>query len=147
MNGDLIGAADIARGTLRLLSEHGYAAITEFTLGSGRRADVAAIDPSGRLLIIEIKSCRADFLTDEKWRSYLEYCDAFSFAVGMNFPRELLPPETGLIVADRYGGHFLRPPYEQSLNAGRRKAEILRFARVAAQRLSALDRPHALDDH
>jgi hypothetical protein len=141
------GAAHIARGTLRLLHELGYAAIREFTLGSGRRADIAAIDASGRLLIIEIKSCRADFLADEKWQSYLDYCDAFAFAVGTEFPRELLPAETGLIIADRYGGQFLRPPYEQSLNASRRKAEILRFARVAAQRLIALDAPPAASDH
>src|SRR5579872_125069 len=111
MNEDAISAADIARGTLRLLGEHGYAAIKEFTLGSGRRADVAGIDAQGRLLIVEIKSCRADFLSDQKWQSYLDYCDAFAFAIGPGFPRELLPAETGLIVADRFGGHFVRPPF------------------------------------
>src|SRR5262249_20060706 len=128
MDDDAISAADIARGTLRLLGVHGYAAIKEFTLGSGRRAGLAAIGAQARLLIVEIKSCRADFVSDQKWRSYLDYCDAFAFAIGPGFPRELLPPETGLIIADRFGGHFLRPPYTQVLSAARRKAEILRFA-------------------
>ena len=147
MNDDAIRAADIARGTLRLLGEHGYAAIKEFTLGSGRRADLAALDAQGRLLIVEIKSCRADFLSDQKWRSYLDYCDAFAFAVAPDFPQDLLPAETGLIIADRYGGHFMRRPYERVLNASRRKAEILRFARTAAQRLVTLDAPPAATDH
>ena len=129
-------AQDIARGVIRMLGEMDYAPIQEFTLGSGRRADIAALDPKGRILIVEIKSSLADFRTDQKWQTYLDYCDAFSFAVDQDFPRDVLPPETGLIIADRYGAAILRPPFEQSLNANRRRAETIRFARHAAGRLA-----------
>ena len=130
------GADDIARGTLRTLGAMGYAAIREFTLGSGRRADIAALDDKGRILIVEIKSSLVDFRTDQKWQTYLDYCDAFAFAVAPSFPRHVLPDETGLILADRYGGQVIRPFFESPLNAARRRAETIRFARVAAQRLT-----------
>ena len=49
-----------------------------------------------------------------------------------------MPAETGLIVADRYGGAIVKPAEIQSLHASRRKAVTLSFARVAAERLSAI---------
>ncbi len=60
-----------------------------------------------------------------------------------NFPRELLPPEHGVMVADAYDAQILRPSAERSMNAARRRALILRFARAAAQRLTRLNDPHA----
>lgn len=131
-----LDATAIARGTLRLLTDQGWQGLTEFTLGSGRRADIAALDGAGRILIVEIKSSLADYRSDQKWRSYLEYCDAFTFAVGADFPREVLPEEVGLIIADRYGGAVMRPPFTRALHPSRRRAETLRFARTAAQRLT-----------
>ena len=129
-------AADIARGVIRLMGEMNYAPIQEFTLGSGRRADIAALDPRGRIAIIEIKSSLVDYRTDQKWQTYLDYCDEFAFAVAMDFPHEILPAHVGLIVADRFGAQIKRPFFEQTLNANRRRAEILRFARHAAMRLT-----------
>ena len=49
-----------------------------------------------------------------------------------------MPPETGLIVADRYGGAIVKPAEAQSLHASRRKAVTISFAKVAAERLSAI---------
>ena len=47
-------------------------------------------------------------------------------------------PQTGLIVADRYGGAIVKPAQAQSLHASRRKAVTISFAKVAAERLSAI---------
>ena len=71
---------------------------------------------------------------------YLEFCDLFYFAIPPDFPDEFVPPGTGLIVADRYGGAIVRPAPQAVLHASRRKAVTLRFAKVAAERLAfALD--------
>ena len=101
-------AAEIARGVCRAFLDRGSGVLTEFTLANGRRADVIALDRDGKLTIVEIKSCRADFQSDRKWQDYLDYCDSFYFAVAEDFPTELLPAETGLIIADRWNAHFLR---------------------------------------
>jgi hypothetical protein len=127
-------AADIARGVLRLFDELGYAGITEFSLASGRRADVIGLDDRSQVAIVEIKSCWTDFMTDTKWWEYGEYCDAFYFAVAESFPRERLPADVGLIVADRYGGAVLRPAPVSALASARRRALVLRLARVALTR-------------
>lgn len=130
-------AADIARGTMRLLAGLSMTPILEFSLANWRRADIAAIGPKGDIWIVEVKSSRADFETDQKWFDYLEFCDRFLFAVSPSFPREILPRDTGLILADRYGGEVVREAPETRLPASRRRAVTLRFARVAAQRLHA----------
>ena len=135
--GPLMDARDLARGVMRLLADHGEASLTEFTLKSGRRADVIALDDKGLITIVEIKSSRTDFQTDRKWQDYLEFCDRFYFAVPKGFPLDILPPETGLILADSWAGHILRPADAGTLAPARRKAMILRFARLAAQRAMA----------
>lgn len=127
-------AAQIARGVLRLMSQLGYAGLTEMTLANNRRADVAAVGMDGRITMVEIKSSVADFRADSKWPEYRPYCDRFYFAVGHDFPQDLIPEETGLIVADAFGGAILREPDETPLAAARRKAVTLRFARLAATR-------------
>ena len=133
-----IGAADILRGVARALSEADQAVLPEVPLANGRRADLLALDRSGQLTLIEIKSCRADFVADRKWRSYLDYCDRFYFAVGAGFPLELLPADEGLIVADRFAGEILREAQFRCLSAARRKAMLIRLARASAARLQAL---------
>ena len=129
------GAAELARGVLRLLHDYGFAGVTEMTLANGRRADVAAIGPGGEISIVEIKSSVADFKSDQKWPEYRPFCDRFYFAVAAHFPQDLIPEETGLIIADAYGGAVIREPDVEKLAAARRKAVTLRFARLAAARL------------
>lgn len=135
-------ALEVLRGTTRMLIDAGLTPLSEFTLPNGRRADIAALDRTGCLTIVEIKSSLADFRSDQKWPEYAEYCDQFFFAVKPDFPREILPPECGLILADRYGAEILRPAHEApALPAARRKVLTLRFARVAALRLAAIADP------
>jgi hypothetical protein len=139
-------AADIIRGTMRLLLELELASLPEFTLASGRRVDLMAIGRDGRLVAIEVKSCRVDFLTDRKWHDYLDYADEFYFAVAPDFPTELLPAEEGLIVADRFAASLVRPPRRRSVAAARRRALLLRFARTAALRLQGANDPMAVPE-
>jgi hypothetical protein len=79
----------------------------------------------------------ADFRGDHKWPEYREFCDRFFFAVGPDFPREVLPQDAGLIIADRYGGEIIRAAPEHKLAGARRKAMTLRMLRAAAFRLHA----------
>jgi hypothetical protein len=139
--GALAGAAAICRGVCRMLAELGYATLTEVTLATGRRVDVMALDRRGEILVVEIKSSVADFRADRKWQDYLEFCDRFAFAVGPAFPRELVPPEVGLMVADAYDAHILRASPTTLLSAARRKHLMLRFAHVASARLQRRDDP------
>lgn len=134
-------AAALARGVCRAFMERGAATLTEFTLASGRRADVIALEPDGRVTIVEIKTSPADFRSDGKWPDYLDYCDLFYFAVPEGFPHDLLPPDHGLIVADAYEALVLRPSDECAIKPARRRALTLRFARTAAQRLTRLSDP------
>ncbi len=131
-------AADVARGVSRLLLQQGYSPILEFTLANGRRLDVAALGSDGTLLGVEIKVALADLRGDTKWPEYLEYCEHFYFAIPPDFPDEHVPPSTGLIVADRYGGAIIRPATPAAVHASRRKAVTLRFAKVAADRLASV---------
>ena len=134
-------AFDICRGVARLLMAHGYATVNEVALANGRRADVAGISDGGAIWIVETKSCLEDFRSDQKWPEYREFCDQLFFAVAPDFPRKLLPPDTGLIIADRYGGEIIRPAPEHKLAAARRKAMTLRLVRIAALRLQAVIDP------
>lgn len=130
-------AFDIGRGVARLLRAHGMAAVTEVSLANGRRADVAAVAQSGEIWIVEIKSSIEDFRADQKWPEYRDFCDRLFFAVAPGFPREILPPDTGLIIADRYGGEILRDAPEHRLAGARRKAMTLRMVHTSAFRLQA----------
>lgn len=134
-------ASEICRGVARLLKSHGFAAVCEVTLANGRRADVVGLSVHGDIWIVEIKSSIEDFRADHKWPEYREFCDRLLFAVSPEFPNEILPADTGLIIADRYGGELLRPAPEHKLTGPRRKAMTLRVARVAALRLQGVIDP------
>lgn len=134
-------AVDVARGVMRLFCRQDLFGFCEVPLANGRRADVMAIDSKGILTIVEIKVSRADLLGDCKWTDYLDYCDRFFWAVPPNLAgiceaEPFLPNEAGLIVADRYDAALVRQAAHRPLAPARRKAELLRFARRAARRLS-----------
>jgi hypothetical protein len=134
-------ACDLLRGVGRALADADHAVVAELPLGNGCRADMAAIDRTGRVTLVEVKSGRADFRGDRKWHDYLAYCDRFYFAVGRDFPLDVLPPEEGLILADRFGAEIVRAARLRALSGARRKAMLIRFGRAAAGRLRALVDP------
>ncbi|WP_234051111.1 MULTISPECIES: MmcB family DNA repair protein [unclassified Xanthobacter] len=134
-------ARTVQRGVLRHLAARGVVGVTEFSLVSGRRADILALDGKGEISIIEIKSSVQDFRTDGKWPEYRAFCDRLLFAVPLDFPTEILPGEAGLLVADAFGAELLREAPRHPLPAATRKALTLRLARTAANRLAALYDP------
>jgi hypothetical protein len=145
-------AAEVARGVTRLFCRQDLFAICEVPLPNGRRADMMAIDSKGGLTIVEIKVAKSDLLGDGKWTDYLEYCDRFFWAVPPSLSaicegERFLPNEAGLIVADRYDAVLVRDAAHRPLAAARRKAELLRFARRAARRLSVQIDPSLGDDY
>jgi hypothetical protein len=132
---------EVCRGVGRLLRALGFAVINELSLANGRRADVVGLSPAGDIWIVEVKSCLDDLRVDSKWPDYRDFSDTLFFAVAPGFPVEILPADTGLILADRFGGEIVRPAPETRLAAARRKAMTLRFARAAALGLQALTDP------
>jgi len=131
-------ALAIQRGLLRLLRDHDHVMLTEFTLTTGRRADVIALGADGTIWIIEIKSSPEDFYADNKWHEYREFCDRFSFAIPQTMDGAIIPIDAGLIIADQWGAEIMRPASLHPLHASRRKALTHSFARSAAQRWQAV---------
>lgn len=131
----------VQRGVCRLMRASGFAVLPEFTLASGRRADIIGLNDGGEIWIVEIKSSPEDFRSDNKWPDYQLYCDRLFFAIPASMNPELMPNDTGLIIADSWGADILRHPRAVSLHAARRKAVTLAFARAAALRLHGLYDP------
>ena len=142
-------AAEVARGTTRMLLRHDLVAIGEVPLDGGRRADLMALDSRGNIVIVEIKVSRADMLGDAKWTDYLACCDRFYWAVPAGFDvsplhgEAFLPARTGIIVADRYDAAIVREAHTEPLSAAVRKRVTVGFGRRAARRLTTLIDPEA----
>jgi hypothetical protein len=134
----------VQKGVCRHLRQAGFATLCEFTLASGRRADIVALNPQGRIWIVEIKSSVDDFRSDMKWPEYYDYCDRLYFAIPPHVDPEIIPLATGLIIADAWGADVRREPLDQVLHASRRKAMTLGFARAAALRLHGLFDPEVM---
>lgn len=131
----------LARGVCRHLLNHGFVTVEELVPAAGLRVDVMALGPRGEVWIVECKSGRTDFATDRKWHHYLEWSDRFFWAVDADFPVELLPEGTGLILADAYDAEIVRMGPETPLAGARRKVMVQRFARHAALRLQGYRDP------
>ena len=157
----------LARGVARGLRSLNFVCVEEMVLATGLRVDLMALGPKGEFWVIECKSGRADFRADRnrhaevrvrrsdgelsfricdqgtgfKWQGYLDYCDRFFWAVDGEFPTDLLPDGTGLIIADAYDAEILRMGPETQLAGARRKAMLRDFARHAALRLQAFRDP------
>jgi hypothetical protein len=131
----------LARGVCRHLLSHDFVTVEEMVPAPGLRVDVMALGPRGELWVVECKSSRADYQADRKWQGYLAFCDRFFWAVDEDFPVEMLPEGTGLIVADSYDAEIVRMGPDLGLHPSRRKGLMQRFARHAALRLQAARDP------
>ncbi|NSY37640.1 MmcB family DNA repair protein [Leisingera sp. ANG59] len=138
---DLQPGQKLARGVSRYLRSLGYAPLEEFVPARGLRVDVMALGPKGELWVVECKSSRADYQSDSKWEGYLEWCDRYFWAVDIDFPTEMLPGGTGLIIADPYDAEIIRMAPEDKLAPARRKKLVQKFAMDAARRLQTLRDP------
>lgn len=131
----------LARGVARHLRTLDFASVEELVPVRGLRVDVMALGPKAEIWIIECKSSRVDFQTDTKWQGYLEWADRFFWAVDQDFSTELLPEDTGLIIADGYGAEIIRMSPEVKLSGPRRKQMLVKFARHGAMRAQAMRDP------
>ena len=69
----------------------GFAVLPEFTLATGRRADIIGIGEAGEIWIVEIKSSPGDFRADLKWPEYRDYCDRLFFAIPTSMDPDMMP--------------------------------------------------------
>ena len=107
-----------------MLGHEGFSVLTEFPVKSGRRMDVCALGRTGEIWCVEVKSSRADFLADQKWPDYLDWCDRLYFAVPEGFPEDLLPSEHGLIRTDEWDAEILRDTTPDPLGASLLKIRL-----------------------
>ena len=131
----------LARGVCRHFASLDFVTVVELVPQSGLRVDVMGLGPKGEIWIVECKSSREDFTSDRKWQGYLEWCDRYFWAVDENFPTDLLPDTTGLIIADAFEAEIVHMGAEHKVAPARRKALIHKFARHAASRLHAARDP------
>jgi hypothetical protein len=126
---------NVTRGARRFLRAAGFSVLSEFPLPNGRRADLVALSGDGLLRIVEVKSSIADFRADAKWLHYRPHCDQFYFAVPPEMEAAGLPLDAGLLLADAHGGMLAREAPTHKLAPASRRAMLLRFASLAADRL------------
>ncbi|MDE1468212.1 MmcB family DNA repair protein [Aurantiacibacter sp. D1-12] len=138
----------VVRGICRLFARNDIWVLSEMPLRNGRRADLMGIDAKGKIVIVEIKTARADLVGDNKWTDYLDYCDKFYWGLPPELDREVLegdnyrPDCCGVIVADEYDAEIVRPAPSHPLAAARRKVETERLARAALRRQAVVADSH-----
>ena len=136
-------ALRVQRGVMRHLREaHDVCCFAEVPLRNGRRADVVGLGPKGEIWIVEIKSSLIDYQVDRKWPHYKEFCDRFFFAKPPELDPDIFPAEEGLIVADAHDAAILRMAPDTPLPPARRKAMLLKLARLGADRVHVLMDPN-----
>src|SRR5687767_7041711 len=132
-------ALRVQRGVMRLLrAGYDFCCFAEVALANGRRADVLGVGPKGEIWIVEIKSSLIDFQVDRKWPDYKEFCDRFFFAKPPELDPDIFPASEGLMVGDGHDAAILRMADETPLPPARRKAMLLKLARLGADRIHVL---------
>ena len=120
---------------MRHFSQIGLSSLSEFSPARGLRVDIITLGMANEIWIVECKSCQSDFKSDKKWQNYLDWCDRYFWAVDANFPIDILPPDTGVIIADAYDASILREAPLNKLSAARQKKIIKSIAKSACNRL------------
>ncbi len=139
-------AQAIRRATARLCLRLNWAPLHEVSLPNGRRADILALRSNGGFVCIEVKSGLRDFQVDQKWWEYREFADHLFFAVDLDFPRDILPDNAGLIIVADQTAELIREAPEHKLTAPRRTALLRRWALLAGSRLAILEDPAGIAD-
>ena len=129
------GLNRIARGVMRHFDQIGLSSLSEFSPIKGLRVDIITLGMSNEIWIIECKSGQSDFKSDRKWHNYLDWCDRYFWAVDANFPIDILPINTGIIIADAYDASILREAPLNKLSPARQKKVIKSIAKSACNRL------------
>ena len=125
----------IARGVIRHFAQIGMPSLSEFSPTRGLRVDIITLGMSDEIWIVECKSGQSDFKSDKKWQNYLDWCDRYFWAVDGKFPIDILPSDTGVIIADAYDASIFREATLNKLPAARRKKITKSIAISACNRL------------
>ena len=125
----------ITRGVMRHFTQIGLSSLSEFSPAKGLRVDIVTLGMSDEIWIVECKSGQSDFKSDKKWQNYLDWCDRYFWAVDRKFPIDILPSDTGVIIADAYDASILREAPLNKLPAARRKKITKSIAISACNRL------------
>ena len=125
----------IAQGVMRHFAQIGMHSLSEFSPARGLRVDIITLGMSDEIWIVECKSGQSDFKSDKKWQNYLDWCDRYFWAVDRKFPIDILPSDTGVIIADAYDASILREAPLNKLQATRRKKITKSIAISACNRL------------
>ena len=120
---------------MRHFAQIGLSSLSEFSPTRGLRVDIVALGPSDEIWIVECKSGKNDFKSDNKWHNYLDWCDRYFWAVAAEFPIDILPSDTGLIIADPYDASILIEAPLNKISVARRKKLIKSIAKSACNRL------------
>ena len=131
----------IARGVIRHFAQIGMPSLSEFSPTRGLRVDIITLGMSDEIWIVECKSGQSDFKSDKKWQNYLDWCDRYFWAVDGKFPIDILPSDTGVIIADAYDASIFREATLNKLPAARRKKITKSIAISACNRLLTLTDP------
>ncbi|QJT71193.1 hypothetical protein GR11A_00156 [Vibrio phage vB_VcorM_GR11A] len=92
-------AAGLTKAGVGYLAKKGYACDTELSVvpWGDYRSDVYGFNMKGEIIILEIKSCHADFKTDHvkgKWKNYVPYCNKMYFLIrdiDMRWMKQYIP--------------------------------------------------------
>jgi len=122
-----------------MFTDLGGACLREFTLKTGRRADLVCLDRDSQITLVEVKSSRQDFISDRKWPDYFDWADRFYFAVAQDFPADILPGASrcGIILSDGFDSLIVRTAPHIQLPPARRSHIIRRLAHTAMTRCEA----------
>ena len=136
----------IARGVRRLLRARGFSSLTELPLVDGRRADIAAVNGEGEVLIVEVKSSPADSQGRPEMARLCSPPATGSISLSPSAtPAAIMPAEAG---PDRRRPLSARKscarPNRRRMAPATRRALLLRFAQAAADRLHRLADPHGV---
>lgn len=82
---DLKRHGELQDKALKWLFQKGYSCVAEMILDNGKRIDVIGYNDEGHIIGIEVKASKSDYLRDDKWESYLDYCDEFYFLLSNGF--------------------------------------------------------------
>ena len=122
------------------LLHKGFSCYAELAVDAStrRRADVVAVNLKRHIFICEVKSCEADYLTDSKWHTYLDYCDQFVFvfthstyeSLAAKLRQDLKGTKAGILVLSPTTGYLVskRPSRIEPCHNRIRRKLITRMA-------------------
>jgi hypothetical protein len=123
---DLIKHGELQEQGLKWLFQQGYVCTAEFTLPNRKRADVIGYNEQGHMIILEVKVSQSDYDRDDKWDSYLPYCDEFYFLLDDGITPYNKDYPCGIMRKDRKGK--IAKDKEDTLKHTAENREQLRFS-------------------